>query len=484
MKIWKKNFFYTIVIIMITMVLSLAFLYFVMPIYYHDKQMNETEQKIEELLKARSGKDIDQTINYLKKKKIENIQVEDNKDQVIYSALTEVFVSSNYKTDKYELQPSENFSGGIQPEDETKFEWQDISMEGPDTIRRRFKDVEGDTYYLSSHVFTQKIDEASGVLLDLAPVILIFSLLLGTVAALIYSKNSTKRIREISETTKKMVRREEKECQIIGNDEITSLAKDINHLNHSLINTIEVLETEVEKVEGMEQSKAYFVQSAAHELKTPITIMVGIVEGMRLNVGKYKDREKYLSICQELLKQQEELIQEISTVYKSELLTKKNNFTRFSLKAIVEELIAPYQIISETSKKYFSLQLDDSMITANEESIRRLLSNIITNAYQYSTEDGEIRIELKEKKVVVSNTCTPLSNKVLKKVFEPFYRPDYARKREDGGTGLGLFLVKQIAEEFGYGYRFESMKNNQGMVFTVELQERCEALFLTGPVRV
>ncbi|MBS7577586.1 MULTISPECIES: HAMP domain-containing sensor histidine kinase [unclassified Enterococcus] len=456
MKIWKKNFFYTMVIIMATMIASITFFYILVPIYYQHKQSATLGNELSDIIGKIEKRPIKDTVNYLKNN----------------------FNNTNWiLTDD---QGNQLYAGELikwsKEEEEASIDTFDIvnSSESPieaERVVKEFVDNKGDKYLLSGFTFTQPIIEASSVMLELIPVILIITLIIGTIATYVYSRSSAKRILSISETTNKMVKKMNVACDISGKDELAGLAKDINLLNSTLKSAIEALEVEISKVEEIERNKEYFVQSAAHELKTPITIMSGIVEGMRLNVGRYQDREKYLEICQELLSTQQNLIHNILSVYKAEHFSEQGIRTYFSLKKVVEDLIEPYQIISETNKKKFVLNLNEVSIEANNEQVERLLSNIITNAYQYCKDDGEIYITLNNNCFSIENSCEPLESEFLDKIFEPFYRPDYARNRKSGGTGLGLFIVKQILNANNYPYSFTPNDEQNGMIFIIEFKE-------------
>lgn len=458
MKIWKKNFCYTLTIIMSTMLISIAFFYFMIPVYYQFKQSTSLSNDLSEAIEEIEKMPIEDAVNYLEKN----------------------FSNTNWVlTDE---QNNQMYTGNLirwDDEETSNINSFDVpSSLGSSIVAERiikeFWDDNGDKYFLSGFTLTQPIIEASNVMLELLPIILLITLIIGIVSTYIYSRSSTKRILNISEITNKMVKKIDVECDISGKDELAGLAKDINLLNNTLKNTIRALEVEISKVEEIERNKEYFVQSAAHELKTPITIMSGIIEGMRLNVGRYQDREKYLEICQDLLSTQQNLIHNIFSVYKDERISEQGKATKFSLKSIVEDLVKPYKIISEAKRKHFTVDLTEINIIANKEQVERLLSNVITNAFQYCQEDGQINIKLKKNCFIIENSCKPLEPEILTKIFEPFYRPDYARNRKLGGNGLGLFIVKQILDTNNYTYKFVPNNEQNGMVFTIQFNNLYE----------
>ena len=68
---------------------------------------------------------------------------------------------------------------------------------------------------------------------------------------------------------------------------------------------------------------------------------------------------------------------------------------------------------------------------------------------------------------MVKNECTPIPENIIPHLFEPFYRPDFARNRKDGGNGIGLYIVDMIAKSLNLTYTFKQMNTIQGMCFTL-----------------
>ena len=462
MKIWVKNFFYTIMIIMITMTLSLTFLYFFMPIYYLQKQENIVNKSLTVLTEKYQGQPIGDSIDDLKKQETFNGELF-NSYRLLDDKNSIVFQSTEYTTAV--------IMDGVSLDSSGEKNNVEIYTSNITELKKKFVDNKGNQYTLVSQVIKAEIENASDVLLELSPLVLVVSLVLGTIAALFYSKQSTKRIRNLSEATNYMLTVDSSyQCEVTGNDEIAHLAKDVNHLNQTLVNTITALEKEIKKVEESEQYKAYFFQSAAHELKTPMTIMTGIVEGMRLNVGRYKNREKYLELCQELLKKQSNLIQELSSVTRIDAIESENTPEFFSLDQLIREQVSLYDTLSETNDQYFDMNLEPFFMEEDKYSIELIISNIISNAYIYRKKGSPICISLTGGVLQIENECKPLSNEVLKNIFKPFYRPDYARNQKDGGTGLGLFIVKTILEKRNYDYSFYSKKDS--MIFEINFKQK------------
>ncbi|WP_243278752.1 ATP-binding protein, partial [Clostridium cuniculi] len=94
------------------------------------------------------------------------------------------------------------------------------------------------------------------------------------------------------------------------------------------------------------------------------------------------------------------------------------------------------------------------------------ISNIISNAVNYTDEGKEIRIYIKDKKLIIENDCKPISEEHLAHIFEAFYRVDFDRNKSSGGNGLGLYIVQQILKMYNLDYSFKSILT--GMSFEVD----------------
>lgn len=455
MTIWKKNFLYTIFIIMLTVTVSMGVLYVYMPIYYQHKQEKLADKSVEKLKIRYNNKPLAYILEDLKKSTISpnstvyNYVLEDEKKEILYQTIDPSMIIKSDDQDTTVV-----------------VEWANDAA-----IFKSFVDDKDNLYTLTAYIFNDEITNASQVLLDLYPYILILAFIIGIFSAYVYSINSSKRIRKLAEVTTYMLTIDSNYyCEIRGNDEISSLAQNINHLNQTLVRTIEELKVEVNKREESEQYKAYFFQSAAHELKTPVTIMSGIIEGMLLNVGRYKDRDKYLEICQQLLTNQTELILKLSDVYRVDTpLTSENTNEIFPLNELIDNQLPHIRLIGETTCVQVMSKLEPYNITANYESIILVISNILTNAIQYSDPDTLVNVTLSKGLLTVENQCTPLSDSDLINIFKPFYRPDYSRNKKDGGTGLGLYIVGLILETYEYRYSF--YPTNHSMIFEIDFKK-------------
>ena len=106
-----------------------------------------------------------------------------------------------------------------------------------------------------------------------------------------------------------------------------------------------------------------------------------------------------------------------------------------------------------------------------KKHLNKILSNLLSNAVSYTKPGGRVSVVLDADRVLIENECAPIPKEVLSRLFEPFYRPDFARDRKDGGNGLGLYIVDTLSKAMGLSYVFEPMNSPQGMRFTLFLRK-------------
>lgn len=453
MKIATKNFAVISSIIFMVVTILLATLYFVMPLYYEQVKTSDTKNAFSKVVEDIEGKSQEEIVSYLTNYK-------QGKNQ-LYFTLT------NGKTVLYPQIPPVSTDGEVQELELTVVsaayltDVQSIS----DTITTNDKtDLK-----LEAEYSLQPVTDARNILLQLYPFILCVALVIGGTGAYVYSRSSTSRIKEISATARQMSSlNPDLACTVSGKDEVATLAQDINKMYQTLLNTIKALEKEIEKVSENERSKEEFLRITSHELKTPITSMMGIIDGMILNVGDFKDRDRYLQECRRILEEQSQLVQSILAISKLEMSgAQEGRWETFSLSQLMQELMQTYQLLADMNHLELHYHLEEAVITADKTYLEKAIKNIIDNALKYSRKKGQVRIVLTPKSLMIENQAQRLlSTEELENIFTPFYRPDYSRNRKDGGTGLGLFIVQQILKQHQFEYHFENI-DNEWMRFTL-----------------
>ena len=306
-------------------------------------------------------------------------------------------------------------------------------------------------------------------ILKALPISLISCIGISLGCSLLFSKAITKPIQQISTATEQMAKlNKEAKCQIYSQDEIGSLAMNVNTLYTNLLATIESLKEETQKVSEAERSKLDFLRAASHELKTPVTALNAILENMILGVGKYKDRDTYLLQCKDITTQLSAMIKEVLDTSKIDFATERQNAEIFDLSEELPKFCEPYGLIAKTKQVSFSLNIEKPCpVFFPKKSIEKILSNLLSNAVSYTTSGHNIWVTLQSDKLIIENECEPIAQEKLSRLFEPFYRPDFARDRKDGGNGLGLYIVDTLCKALDLKYAFISTTSPKGMRFTL-----------------
>ena len=195
-------------------------------------------------------------------------------------------------------------------------------------------------------------------------------------------------------------------------------------------------------------------EQRTHELKTPITIIKGQLEGMLLGIGPYKDHERYLTRSLEITNTLETMVQDILTI--SRLETAGADFKKDHLDCV--QIIKAY--LNETAdliaEKDLQIHLDilpSAFINGNKMLVEKVFSNLIGNAIKYSPQRADIWISvlMKHEQIVfsVENAGVHIPENSIPRLFDAFYRVEQSRSRKTGGSGLGLYIVQEILHQYG-----------------------------------
>ena len=221
-----------------------------------------------------------------------------------------------------------------------------------------------------------------------------------------------------------------------------------------------------------EQKKNDLIVYLAHDLKTPLTSVIGYLTLLDEEKNlSHKQKNKFIKIALEKSNKLEELINELFeiTKYNSETLTIKKE--KISLTLLINQVIDEfYPILKEQNKKITFTPQKDIFIKVDPVKIARVFNNLIKNAINYSYDNSEIKIDIKEEKdliITISNQSKTLTKEELSKLFDKFYRADYSRNTKLGGSGLGLAIAKEIIKL--HDGKISVKSENEETTFTINL---------------
>lgn len=302
------------------------------------------------------------------------------------------------------------------------------------------------------------------------PISLIGCIVISLVFSYIFSKGITTPILSTVKAVKQMANMDIKaQCNVKSSDEVGFLATNINVLYQSLLATIHDLEQEKEKVSLAEREKLNFLRAASHELKTPVTELNATLENMILGIGEYRDYETYLPKCKEITEQLGIMIKDILNTSSLQIEASNEEPEEFVLQEFIIEICEPYKLIAQTRGIQFHILISGkTIVLAPVQLLKKAISNILSNAVNYTNAEKNIFITLNSNVLIVNNECAPLSYEQLQHIFEPFYRPDYSRNQNTGGNGFGLYIVETILRKLKLDYKFIPLDNNDGMSFIIQ----------------
>lgn len=322
------------------------------------------------------------------------------------------------------------------------------------------------------------VSQTYDVLLNLIPLIMIMMVVISLVGAYIFANYFCKPLIEICSVAKRMTQLDMTwKCDTDREDEIGVLADSLNEMSarldtalNSLKTANEQLKCDIEKERQQEQQRIDFFTSVSHELKTPITVIKGELEGMIYNVGEYKNRDLYLRHALKRVEDMEKLVKEI-------LLASRiggENFyissTNLNISEMMKEVCRTIEGMAEEKGITIYKELEsDFYYRGNESLLRKVLSNIVGNAVIYSPQNERVVVSLEDGILSILNTGIHIKEEDLEQVFIPFYRVDKSRNRNTGGSGLGLYIVKTILEHYNIFYYMENIK--EGIQFIIDFNK-------------
>ena len=235
-----------------------------------------------------------------------------------------------------------------------------------------------------------------------------------------------------------------------------------------------VVLSDITKLKQLEKVRQDFVANVSHELKTPITSIVGFLETVQ---QKGFPKEKRKSFLKKALKHSNRLnliIDDLLWLSKIESMEDNDSFdlNTHNLLSIIRGSVDDLQTLKQLDNVSIDIKCDSSItLKADEQLLREAFINLLDNAIKYGDPDQGISINVKINSSLViqfHNHGDPIPQKYKNRIFHRFYRIDKSRSRRQGGTGLGLAIVKHIVFVHGGDISVKSDKKN-GTKFIIVL---------------
>lgn len=227
--------------------------------------------------------------------------------------------------------------------------------------------------------------------------------------------------------------------------ELASTERKINSIRHTLIER-------KSDAERAEQRKNDLVMYLAHDLKTPLSSVIGYLTLLR-DENQISDelRERYLSISLDKAERLEDLINEFFEITRFNLSNITLVYKKINLTRMLEQLAYEFKpmLADKNLKCEFEIQ-PDILLSCDANKLQRVFDNLLRNAVSYCYENTSIQVAAEQiedrVRIQIKNEGDTIPKEKLDRIFEQFYRLDISRSSSTGGAGLGLAIAKEIIE--------------------------------------
>lgn len=434
MKIFPKLFIQIFSVLLVITLFIHLFVFLIFPNQYLESRKDEIYNKADEISANLNG----QSLYYVQ----ESLN--------FYSENSEIKVSlkGNHNNDAVEI----NKDIGIDPTSNHNsliIEERTITLNSGENI---------DVQFIST-ADMQK--DARDLSFKFLPYSLLLSLIVSVIVALVYAKFIKNNIEEIKSVTDDMMLLDKNALlAVTSNDEIGDLKRQINELYFTLLQSIDDLEVKNKEILKLEALKYDFYRGASHELKTPLASLKIILENMQYNIGKYKDRDKYIASCIEIT---DELSQNITQILSlSSIDHLKEDGSEILINDILQDVIEKYRVISKQKNITINNQVQDETIYINHQALTMILSNLMSNAVKYTDDHGEINIGVDKGWFFMENTNEHVKALSIDGIFDVKF--DINKKTSNG---LGLYIVSSLLDNYNKQYKVET--TDAAFIFKIKI---------------
>lgn len=310
---------------------------------------------------------------------------------------------------------------------------------------------------------------------ELLPVLLVIVLFISALGAFICSRILVRPVLEISRISQRMAELDMSwSCDVKSSDELGVLAESLNTMARRLDAAMSSLEdanrqlrADMEQMAAMSKQRRDFFAAASHELKTPITIIKGQIEGMLMGIGRYKDVQGILPETMHEVERMEQLVAEILEITRLEMDGLAGHTGPVDFSSLTRKVVQELMPLAEERAMELGAEIPDGVtVTGAEPLLERAVHNIITNALRHSPAGEHAVVVLRPGRLTVRNSGVNIPEDELKVLFTPFARVEKSRNKASGGSGLGLYLVKTIIDLHGFTCSIDN--DGDGVIFTVE----------------
>jgi len=226
--------------------------------------------------------------------------------------------------------------------------------------------------------------------------------------------------------------------------------------------------TDLQKADSMRRD---FVANVSHEMRTPITVLMGFLETLQTLDLEKGQRDQYFDMMMSQAKRMKSLVEDLLTLANLEANSLPAPMNMINTETLMALLRNDAEALSQGKHSFKFEIIDKESLLGDEREILSAFSNLVSNAIRYTPDAGEIDVRWNinsqgQGEFSVRDTGPGIASEHLARLTERFYRVDRSRSRDTGGTGLGLAIVKHIAGRHQAQLLIESMPG-KGSTFTL-----------------
>lgn len=242
---------------------------------------------------------------------------------------------------------------------------------------------------------------------------------------------------------------------VTNNDEYIHLPSELHQVEERMNQIKQESKRNAQLAKEAEQRKNDLIVYLAHDLKTPLTSVIGYLNLLKDEKQISEElRNKYLSISLEKAERLEDLINEFFEITRFNLSQLTLELSSVNLTRMIEQITFEFNPLLADKHLSYSLNVDPNIeIQCDVHKMERVFDNLLRNAIHYSYENQTIEIKAKQEHdtvtIQVVNKGQNIPKEKLSRIFEQFYRLDTSRGTKTGGAGLGLAIAKEIIELHG-----------------------------------
>lgn len=307
----------------------------------------------------------------------------------------------------------------------------------------------GNTYLALIPFSLSKIDNIKNISLGSLPMILVFLSLISLIFAYFYSQKIVDPIVRLSKHTRDIKRANLMEVDAFyhgPNDEIKELGEDIDSMYENLRATMAKLKDEMD-------NKELFLKAGSHQLKTPVAASILLIEGMQANIGKYKDRDRYLPEVKKQLINMQKIIDDLLFISRTK---KALDLKDVNIKDMVLGILNEEKLSLMNKEMTYRLSLSKKAINTDEGILEKILATLISNCLIHGSKGSEIIINDTVDGIEIINTNAHIDETIIKEIFQPFV----TSRKSNKTAGLGLYIAKRFSEELGLELTLKNDGNN------------------------